>query len=163
MKKGFTLIELTIVLAITAILAGIVLFSVQQYIKIGKDANVAGNIAILIPSGEAWYNDGNTYADFCDPSGNSVIKNAISQMPYNADGPCFDDVPIASWDTNEDDGNPAGLCCYVNAGGDEWVACIPKFSDTDKAFCVDSRGVQKEIDVGDCGSSLIAGNPWECP
>jgi prepilin-type N-terminal cleavage/methylation domain-containing protein len=161
MKKGFTLIELVVVIAITTILAGIILFTVQQYLSAGKDANVSANLSVLIPAGEAWYNgNGNTYAGFCNPGGNSAVKNAISQMPYNLGAPCFEDSAESSWTSTA---NSRGFCCYVNVAGDEWAACVRKFSNTLKAFCVDSRGVQKEINIGGCGDALKNAIPLQCP
>jgi prepilin-type N-terminal cleavage/methylation domain-containing protein len=166
MNKGFTLIELVVVIAITTILAGIILFTVQQYLSAGKDANVSANLSVLIPAGEAWYNgNGNSYANFCNPNqvgpnpGNSAVKNAISQMPYNLGAPCFQDLAESSWTSTA---NPRGFCCYVNGIGDEWAACIRKFSDITKAFCVDSRGIQKEITKDQC-AGLASENPLQCP
>ncbi len=168
---GFTLIELIIVIAITAILASIVLLTVQQYLNKGKDANISGNLAVLIPAGEAWYNgNGNSYEYFCNPNpvdsnpGNSALKNAIYQMPYNLDSSCYGDPGASNWTTTTGGGrNPAGLCCYVDSTyNDAWVACVPKFSDKTMALCVDSRGVKKDITKSQC-DNLMSENPLQCP
>ena len=133
MNKGFTLIELAVSVAVVAILAVIVLFSIAQYINKGKDANISGNLSVLISAGESYYNIGNTYSSFC-ASGATV--NIISQMPENPNGSCYN----AS-------ANKSGVCCNVSLPvGDAWMACAREFTNTAKAFCSDSRGVKKEID-----------------
>jgi len=133
-QKGFTLMELVVVIAITAILSTVILLSATQYINKGKDASIAGNLAVLISAGEAYYPSGsgspNTYANFCS---SSAVLNAISQMPENRS-------VYAACQLNR-----AGLCC--NDDDQEWVACATKFSDTTKYHCVDSRGIQKETSV----------------
>ncbi len=136
MKNGFTLIELVVVIAIMAVLSGIILFSVTLYINKGKDSNISGNLVILIPAGEVFYNANNNYTGFC---GSSILENAILQMPVNVDKGCYD----AST-------NPAGVCCGVAENGQAWAACAPELSNPDSAFCVDSRGVRKKISVDSC-------------
>ena len=128
--------------AIIGILSGIILFSAAQYINSGKDSNVAGNLVALIPSAEAYYNsNGNSYVDFCNPAKSTVLASAISQMPINPTGACT---------TNA---NPAGVCCNVEGVNFQaWVACAQEFTNKKIAYCVDSRGVKKEI----CNSSCIS-------
>jgi prepilin-type N-terminal cleavage/methylation domain-containing protein len=134
-NKGFTLIELIVALAIVAVLSGVILFSVSQYINKGKDSNVAGNLAVLIPAGEVYYNANNSsYLNFCQ---NDVFKNAVSQMPKNPAGPCLSD-------------NLAGVCC--RDADQAWVACAQEFANSKYVFCVDSRGVKKEIENGNCAT-----------
>jgi len=130
---GFTLIELIIVLAITAVLSGIILFSISQYISRGKDSNISANLAVLVTAGEAFYNSYGSYEGFCE---NSVVSNAVSQMPQR-DG---------------------GFYCLVNELGNKWSACAEEFSNRSYAYCVDSRGVKKEICIQDCRSGIV-----ECP
>jgi len=166
MEKGFTLVELVVVIAITAVLSGIILFSVTQYINIGKDSNVSGNLAVLIPAGEVFYNienaeNGDGYNGFCDPtqSSGTVFKNTISQMPDQLPtAPCYSsDITATS--------NPKGVCCRVS-GSDQnyqaWAACANEFAKINTAYCVDSRGEKEEIDttVHPCGSATIM---TQCP
>lgn len=146
MKNGFTLIELVVVITIVAVLSGIILVSVTQYISKGKDSGVIGNLAVLVPAGEAYYTgNSNSYIGFCDSDISGVVKNAVLQMPINPDGSCSQD-------------NAAGLCCGVALNGKAWAACANKFSDPSIAFCVDSRGVKEDISSQDCTNAL-----FQCP
>jgi prepilin-type N-terminal cleavage/methylation domain-containing protein len=144
-NKGFTLIELIVVIAIIATLSGIILFSITQYINKGKDSNVYGNLAVLVPAGEVWYNaNGDNYDGFCD---SDVVKNAKSQMPVNPNPACPADLD-----------NPEGVCCHAESQA--WAACANEFSNARKAYCVDSRGMKKEIDtdIHPCNNSFT-----QCP
>jgi prepilin-type N-terminal cleavage/methylation domain-containing protein len=158
--SGFTLIELVVTVGIVGILSTIILFSVTGYINRGKDSNIQGNLAILVPAGETYYNAyGNKYADgsnsFCDPAVSSVFKNTISQMPRQSEGVlCYGGISDESntWTATS---NPAGVCCYVSADGNSWVACAKEFSTATGAFCVDSRGVKEEIDSSKCNEANL--------
>lgn len=141
MKKGFTLIELVVAIAIVSILSSVVAFGVTQYINKGKDANLQGNLSVLIPAGEVYYNvnGGDGYDGFCEQGS---VKNAILQSPKNLEGSCYDAQ------------NPSGICCFESDTGDSWAACGKYFGNTEKAFCVDSRGIEKDITADDCDGSI---------
>ncbi len=142
-NRGFTLIELIVTIAIIAVLSGMVMFTVTQYVSKGQDSNIAANLAMLIPAGETYYNAfEDSYEDFCSPSNNSVINNAIAQMPANPSGYCYnEDADSASWGTAPNNGNPAGLCCNDDTeNGEYWVAWIRQFQDPSQVYCVDNRG-----------------------
>lgn len=133
-KRAFTLIELIVVIVITVILSGIILFSVTQYIAKGKDANIAGNLAVLIPSGEVYYNsNNNSYQNFC---GSSVAVNAFSQMPSGTVYHCNVEPT------------------YYQA----WAACARKFTNSSNAYCIDSRGMKEDILNSSCTATL-----YSCP
>ena len=152
MNKGFTLIELVVVVGIIAVLSSIVLYTTTQYISKGKDSNIAGNMSVLVVAGENWYGgNSNSYESFCDPQANSVIENVITQMPENPNGDCYSNlVDKQTWGTTgtgSGDGNPKGLCCHVDqTTGQAWVAWARDFTNPDNVFCVDSRGVKKDVE-----------------
>lgn len=135
------MIELLVVIAIMATLSTIVLFGITQYINKGKDASINGNLAILVTAGEVYYKANNDdYRGFCE---SNVVINAFSQTPSIASSNCF----LAG------KGIP---CC--NDGLNQWASCGKEFSDSEKAYCVDSRGIKKEIEAINCISSII-----QCP
>ena len=142
--KGFTLIELMVVIAIIGVLSAIILFSVTQYIGKSKDANIMGNLAVLVSSGEVFYNSNQSYNGFCS---STVVTNASSQMPENSTATCYNSS-----------NNKGGICCSETIDNDAWAACAPLFVDSDDAYCVDSRGVKKTIDHSYCIAGLT-----ECP
>lgn len=149
-KNGFTLIELVVVIAIIAILSLIILFAVLQYINKSKDSNASGNLAVLIPAGETYYNienanNGDGYHGFC-ASTSSVVKNAFSQMPTPS--------PVVDCAS----GSFPGLCCNVNSNNETWAACAQEFTDKTQAYCVDSRGVKEGMANSSCTTSLT-----QCP
>jgi prepilin-type N-terminal cleavage/methylation domain-containing protein len=129
---GFTLIELVVVIAIIGILSAVVLFSVAQYINKSKDVNVMGNLAIFVSSGEVFYNVNQSYEGFCE---SNVVINAKNEIPKPT-------PPICA----------GGICC--NDEVDAWAACAQKFFFSDKAYCVDSRGVKIEINASSCNGFL---------
>lgn len=147
-EKAFTLIELIVVITIMVVLSGIILFSVTQYISRGKDSNISGNLSVLVPAGEVYYNaeniaNGDGYTGFCDPNQNSVIKNSLAQIPQNPAGDCLGSLT-------------PGICCYVNYDGNSWAACAREFTDSANAYCVDSRGVKKEIPNSSCTNTIVS-------
>lgn len=141
MKKGFTLIELMVVIAIIAVLSSIIMFSAAQYINKGKDSNVSGNLAVLIPAGEAFYNVGNTYANYCN---SDAVINAWRQISK----------PVTIL-TCASDTNHAGLCCKVATDGSSWASCAQLFTNSAKAYCVDSRGIKRQISTTNCTGSIV--------
>lgn len=127
-SNGFTLIELLVVIAIISILAAIALYSATQYINKGRDATIKGNLSILVTAGELWYDrNESSYATFCNLNdGSPAVKKAFSEIPtVEADRHC-------------------------NSVETAWAVCAKLFVESDKAYCVDNKGNQKEINNTDC-------------
>ena len=66
-KRGFTIIELVVVIAIIAVLAALILSNVAQYNKKGKDSALKGQISQIRSAGTDFFSSKGTYANMCDP------------------------------------------------------------------------------------------------
>lgn len=74
-QKGYTLIELMIVVSIMGILASIAIPSYQDYVKKGKAAEATGTLADLRIKMEQCFQDNRSYATcaaFCAPTSGAV-------------------------------------------------------------------------------------------
>ena len=131
---GFTLIEVIVTTVIVAVLATMVLLLITQYFNKSKDSNIRGNLVVLISAAEKYYdiNTGQGYTDFCD---SAVVSNAEDQLPTGSE-----------------------LICEEAQDGNSWAACVQEFTDTRMAFCVDSRGVKRQICNTSCQPSIT-----QCP
>jgi len=130
-QKGFTIIELLVVVAIIAVLAAIVLVNVTGYINQGKNAAVKGNLATIMTNGAVFYDAHGTYND---GGANVFCTNAYVTAPSQAvDGA----LGLAN-------GTTAALC---HSTATAWCACSTlKTTSAEPAgstFCVDSTGYKK--------------------
>jgi len=145
-QKGFTIIELIVVIAIIAVLAAIVLVNVTKYIDKGKDASAKANLSTMLTNAITFY------------STNYKFDNFQTADTYAANAACAAGTPAAdagflapcSGITNS--GYEVKTTCDVAkcaATSTKWCALI-----TEKAvantYCVDSTGVKLEKASGTC-------------
>ncbi len=132
-QKGFTIIELLVVVAIIAVLTGIVLVNVTSYINKGKDAAIKGNQSTLLTNGAVHLDTNGNYSTFC--SANMVATKPIYDAINSAAG--------------------AAPTCTVAAGNAAWCACSVLKVTSGNTFCVDSTGAKKETATA-CASECPA-------
>ncbi len=118
-SKGFTIIELLVVVAIIAVLTGIVLVNVTSYINKGRDASIKGNLSTILTNGAVFYDTNSTYAGFCASTNVTVPQLAIA-------------------------GAGGASTCTQNGTNTAWCACSTLKVTAGNVFCVDSTGVKKE-------------------
>ncbi len=123
-QKGFTIIELIVVIAIIAVLAAIVLVNVTKYINKGKDAAIQGNLASVMSNAAVAIDDNTAMTDIC---AETTVVDALA-----AADKAFDGNATANEVTKCNDSDTA------------WAAC-GQLKDTDAYFCVDSTGVKKSV------------------
>src|SRR5437870_4107340 len=78
-SKGFTIIELLVVVAIIAVLAAIVLVNVTGYINQGKNAAIKGNMATITTNGAVYYDANGNYTAFGTSAGYTAPAAAAAQ------------------------------------------------------------------------------------
>jgi len=78
-QKGFTIIELIVVIAIIAVLAAIVLVNVTQYINKGKDSAIKGNMASITTAAAVFFSTNSNYLNLTsDPTVSAAITAITS-------------------------------------------------------------------------------------
>jgi len=140
-QKGFTIIELIVVIAIIAVLASIVLVNVTQYINKGKDSAIKGNLATLSTNAAVYYDD--------------TAKGNGDYTGFTADTATGCASPIATAITT------AGgtlVCAETTTTGAAWCGCSQEKVDTAKYYCVDSTGTKIENTTA-CTTSCTAASP----
>ena len=148
-QKGFTIIELIVVIAIIAVLAAIVLVNVTSYINKGKDAAIQGDMASMLTNAADYMNTHNYYGvdttnDFCNiPTAKAALAAAdIASGSVAANHNCLYDVATPAAAT------PATVFC----------ACSPmkggSAATANEVFCVDSTGVKRVTTTGTAAAAI---------
>ena len=136
-SKGFTIIELIVVIAIIAILAAIVLVNVTSYINKAKDASIKSDMAnIAMGMAACFANNGN-------------YTGCITNTTY---------VPAALATDITAQGGALVTTDPTTADLANYCASSVLASDTSMYVCVDSTGVTKSTATSIC-TTLISACP----
>ena len=148
-QKGFTIIELIVVIAIIAVLASIVLVNVTQYINKGKDAAAQGNLSSLLTNSAVWSDTNSTFTDFYSGTTSPITTLAGCTGSALFTGPCaalynagYTSITVTCDGTN----------CHT-AGATKWCVMITKKSSTN-TYCVDSTGNKLDKASGTCSAGV---------
>ncbi|MEK7664362.1 MAG: type II secretion system protein [Patescibacteria group bacterium] len=130
-ERGFTIIELLVVVAIIAVLAAIVLVNVTQYINKGKDAAIKGNMATILTNSAVYYDANGNYTNFSASSTYTTPAAAITAAGKTV--------------------TPS-----TNSSGSNFCACSTLFDTTNGNYCVDSSGYKKQTNTA-CSTRCVTG------
>lgn len=134
-SKGFTIIELIVVIAIIAVLAAIVLVNVTGYINKSKNAAIKGNMSTIMTNAATFFDSVTSYNGFTASAGFTVPEAAIS----SAGG--------AVIKTTATDNTAYCACSSLLTASD-----VP----AGNTYCIDSTGAKKQTATA-CASECVAG------
>lgn len=155
-NRGFTIIELIVVISIISVLAGIVATNVFKYIIRGKDSSVRSEMAQLSAFGLIYFEKNNSYSSFCDAVETQPFFMKIADFVGNVPVVCNNGV------------NKWKSCCVDDSHGNvsslSWAVCTESLLDTTSAWCVDYTGASRKIDLNNCKSNMVdSNNMATCP
>jgi len=136
-KKGFTIIELIVVIAIIAILAAIVLVNVTVYINKAKDARIKSDLASMALGMGTCYSAANSSA--------TTYVGCYSNTTY-VPGALASDITTAG-----------GSGVLHNESATQYCISANMASNANQAVCVDSSGVTTPEGTAKCNVST-----WIC-
>jgi prepilin-type N-terminal cleavage/methylation domain-containing protein len=150
-SKGFTIIELLVVVAIIAVLAAIVLVNVTGYINQGKNAAIKGNMASMLTNGAVYFDNNGNYGGF----NTNAVYTAPAAAAASANG-----------------GTALTFGCRYLTGGSgctsaatdaptAWcaVSVVKAVSgSTNTLFCVDSTGAKIDYTSGAASAHCSTGS-----
>lgn len=120
MKKGFTLIEIMVVIGMIAIMSGIILVVLNDSRKRADDANIKSTLANVRNQGALFAASTNTFAGVCDSDPFLLVKAGIEK--YNG-----------------------GESVTCKSDANNWIMYSPLKLDSTTFWCVDNEGASKKL------------------
>jgi prepilin-type N-terminal cleavage/methylation domain-containing protein len=133
-SRAFTIIELLVVIAIIGILASTVLANLGNMRDKGSDAKIKQQISSIKSAAELFSISAGSY------------KNMDTVTDTDTSG-LFELEKADNWTGSV----PPTI--VVKADGTAWAAYHALMDDITKAFCIDSTGASKEIDITTSGTT----------
>jgi len=142
-KKGFTLIEIIVVVAIIGILALIVIVAVNKPQNAAADASVKQNLIAIRKQSEIYYLTSGVYGD----SSSSCVVGSESGM--------FADTTIKSAmsEVGRNIGGSKIVTCHISSDGNNWAISVNALKSTGSTLCIDSSGIlESDLSAGSDGT-----------
>jgi len=143
-SKGFTIIELIIVIAIIAILAGIIMVNVNTYIKKGNDSRILQQLRTVQTD---------------------VLSSAISALgiTFTSATPCASNDSWTDITTNLQKGGATKATCAAKTTDGKFCACVQSLADTTKYYCVDNTQTKINTTTSCIVACTVATVTGVCP
>ncbi|MEI7424794.1 MAG: type II secretion system protein [Candidatus Staskawiczbacteria bacterium] len=141
-SKGFTIIELIVVIAIIAVLAGIVLVSMSGYQGKAKDSAILEEL------------HGIAIGVMADNVGSSGLSMTAGDVCTGST------IATDQWNAVKTAAGGGNYACYGSV--DKFCACAISLADTKKWICADATGMTKTITAATNAAALTACKSTVC-
>ena len=153
-EKGFTLLELLVVVALIGIMSAIVMASLSSARKGGEDTAISANLTKLQTQAELYHSTFNNYgsntSEFSGPCPIVETDSSVSGlMGVSGVGALAFSKELVSRVGS------ANTVCVVAANGEKWAAASVLKGDSAEVACADSTGRFK-ISTVDLASAITA-------
>lgn len=155
LKKGFTLMELLVVISIIGVLTTIVLLALAQARDKGADGAIKSNLSNARSQAEVFYNTNTanplSYAQVCETGpvgGAQTIGSFIVEASKSSASAGVYSIDAA--------GGLGQVTC--NQSANAWAAEAPTRTDGNEFWCVDSTGISKQVS----GTSFSSPTDYVC-
>ena len=131
-NKGFTVIELIVVIAVIAVLSTLVFIKINSFRNKAKDSVLKQDMALIFNYALDFYQETGHYSNFCTQDERVIRLFEIL--------PAYEDSKAIS--------------CWSDS--DDWAACavLNYPEDRSTAWCIDNSGTLILIPAGDCKGSM---------
>lgn len=153
-SRGFTLLELLVVIAVIGILAAITLAALGSTRAKGADANIKANLKNAASQAQLYYDlsTNSSFDNVCGQVGSNVAGRQVAAAERTYRGVATNpylDTAASTWNT---------AACHDTTGA--WAAAVPVMASTlaaPRLWCVDSLGASRQITT-----NLLA-STYACP
>ncbi|MCC6290805.1 prepilin-type N-terminal cleavage/methylation domain-containing protein [Candidatus Nomurabacteria bacterium] len=149
-KKGFTILEILIVIAIVGTLSGIILVFVSSARTSAADSTIKSSLGSLRKEASIYFNDSSLGNGRYNTT--TFLKNSVCLIPGNS---FWDGTFIANGSQGEKlitqalNGRAASLSrCLMDSAGTGWAAAVTSASSNGQYFCADHYGTNKITQTG---------------
>ncbi len=148
-RRGFTLIELIVVIAIISILSAVVISNIGNARDRSANASVKANLNSLRAMIAIFYDANGNY-------GTAGVNGCTSGGMFNSTSP--NDISGAISEALQSSGHTGGIYCRSNTSTNQWAIAVPLRpltgnNSTQQAWCVDFRGISKQVTFGSFSTS----------
>jgi prepilin-type N-terminal cleavage/methylation domain-containing protein len=151
--KGFTIIELIVVIAIIGVLATIVFTNISQYVNKSRVTTVKADMQKLLTSATEYINSNGDAAGFCVSADTTRIADTIKGIDLTYAFKCFDstdsyiaytiDEFVVSASVSEGPSSGPGSG-DTNCSSDTWYSYTSGMNNSSGCWCVDYLGALKD-------------------